>query len=310
MNRNCQQSKPSPRTITSPEGASLYYKEEGMTIRLDENEAKLFLKDFQTPEDFQAPETVHIEIEGECNLDCPYCYVPREKDGQVMDSGTLLKLFNQLNDMGVFQLTFGGGEPFLRKDIIPLARAVDKLGMNVTVTTNGTLLENFTAEELSVFRQINISYHREEFRPGFSMQRALEDLKEKEVLAGINFVASKQNLPALPDMAKLAKDVGAVLLLLSYKPVAGDVENVVSLKQIRAMAGFLVKQGVKVAVDSMLSGTCHQSTRLASISASGEVHPCSFIRESLGNVKETPFSVIWQKRRKTEPCPWLSQPVL
>ena len=111
-------------------------------------------------------EVVHVEITSRCNQDCPYCYIRKDEGEKDLDEQQLRRLLKALADWGVFQITFGGGEPFLREGVCDLARFADDNGLNVTVTTNGTLLYDrttspFTDEELSVFRQINISFHRQ-----------------------------------------------------------------------------------------------------------------------------------------------------
>ncbi len=298
-----QTTKEPPRTIYNPHGATLYYKSSGMTIRMDEQEAQRFVDEYVQPRDFTAPEIVHIEIIGECNFDCDYCYIPKEK--ALPTAEELHKLFEELADMDVFQLTFGGGEPFLREDICELARAADGMGLNVTVTTNGTLLRNFDDDDLAVFRQINLSYHDKALAAGFDLEKTVKRLVDAGILCGINFVMSKRYRDRLPEVLKIVKEYGISLLLLSYKPVRGDVENFISLDEIKTVAYMLRDERVKVGIDSLITGECYMGQRLATISCAGDVFPCSFVRESAGNVRTQAFEEIWKGRPGKVKCPYL-----
>lgn len=290
------------RFIIRTDGISIYDKSSGMTLRLNDAEARAMLEGFVPGQCCQCPEVVHLEITSRCNLRCAYCYVPREDRDMPFDkwAGTI----KQLADAGVFQVTFGGGEPLLRDDAPALARLADDSGMNVTLTTNGTPLRNFEPADLKVFRQINISYHEEGKRAGFDLERALSDLSKAGIPTGIHLIMRKEYLPEVPRLAELARSHGSVLLLLSYKPVAGPASEAVPVGDILSMARELSGSGLRVAVDNLTTGQCFQKERLAVLSASGEVFPCSFVRESLGNVLRTDFQSIWKSRGSKVPCPY------
>ena len=294
------------RVIRNPEGSSLYDKNTGITIRLDHDESKMFLKDYEQAKDFECPEVVHAEVTARCNLDCSYCYVP--KQDRELGFEEWKKVIKDLSDFGVFQLTLGGGEPLLRKDIIQLATYADDCGLNVTVTTNGMLLDDFSKEELGIFRQINISYHRSALDRGFEMKKALDCLVEADIPAGINLVLSKDYLPHLSAVSELAREYNALLLLLSYKPVSGDYENLIDLEDIREYAHSLAEEGMTVGIDSLTCGDCEMNEKLCTISSSGEAYPCSFVRNSMGNLVSRDIQTIWKNRGEKAECPYSALP--
>jgi MoaA/NifB/PqqE/SkfB family radical SAM enzyme len=294
------------KMIRNPLGSSVYDKETGMTIRLNHRESRLFFEDYVPQDDFGCPEVVHAEITSRCNLDCSYCYVP--KVDRELGFKEWKKVIKDLSDFGAFQLTLGGGEPFLRDDVIQLANFADDCGLNVTVTTNGMFLEDFSPEELSIFRQINISYHRSAVSQGFEIAETLDRIVEADVPAGINLVLSKDYLPQLPNVTTLAKDYGALLLLLSYKPVRGDYENIVDLEKIREHAHALAKDGLTIGIDSLTCGDCEMNEKLCTISSSGEAYPCSFVRNSMGNLVSHDIQTIWKNRGEKTECPYLAPP--
>jgi MoaA/NifB/PqqE/SkfB family radical SAM enzyme len=288
--------------IVHEDGVAIYDKKSGMTLRLDEEEARAMIEGPLPSEKCHCPEVVHIELTSRCNLDCPYCYVRR--DDRDLSCEQWAAIIKQLADAGVFQITFGGGEPLMRKDAPRLAKLADDSGLNVTITTNGTSLNDIDIADLKVFRQINISYHDSSERTGFSIEEALGRLHEAGIPTGIHIIMRKDYLPQIPRLAALAKRYGSVLLLLSYKPVDGKVDETVPIEQIIATAAELLKSGHQVALDNLTTGQCFQKERLCVISSSGEVYPCSFVRQSLGNVARTGFLEIWRSRGAKIACPY------
>lgn len=291
------------RVIRNPEGSSIYDKTTGITIRFDHNESKLFLQDYQPIEDFECPEVVHAEVTSKCNLDCSYCYVP--KLDYELGFEEWKKIIKDLSDFGIFQLTFGGGEPFLRKDVIRLAKFADDCGLNVTVTTNGLLLGKIPSDELSVFRQINISYHRSALTQGFRLESVLNRLTKDDIPTGINLVLSKEYLPYLSTVSELAMQYNTLLLLLSYKPIGGDYENLIDLEKIEAYARSLVQDGMTVGIDSLTCGNCEMNEKLCTISSAGDVYPCSFVRKPMGNLLSQGIHEIWKNRGPKTECPYV-----
>jgi MoaA/NifB/PqqE/SkfB family radical SAM enzyme len=290
------------RIISQDDGVAVYDKKSGMTLRLKDSEARTILEGYIPGLEYQCPEVVHMELTSRCNLRCQYCYVPR--DDRDLPHEDWARIIRQLADAGVFQITFGGGEPLLRDDAPALARLADDSGMNVTVTTNGTPLRNFEPADLKVFRQINISYHKQGKSAGFDLEGALSDLSKAGIPTGIHLIMRKEYLPEVPRLAELARKHGSVLLLLSYKPVAGPAREAVPVESIMSMARELSGSGLQVAVDNLTTGQCFQKERLAVISGSGEVFPCSFVRESLGNLLRTDFRSLWKSRGSKVPCPY------
>jgi MoaA/NifB/PqqE/SkfB family radical SAM enzyme len=290
------------RIIRTPDGISIYDSENGITLRLNHSEASSLLGISDIAEDYECPETVHLELTSRCNIDCPYCYVPR--DSCELGTKKWEAIIDQLDDLGVFQLTFGGGEPFLRNDISHLARYARDRGVNVTVTTNGTLLDSVSIRDLQEFRQVNISYHEEASRNAFRIDETLRRLSGENVSTGISLIMSKQYLSQVGYIADLARETHSQLLLLTYKPVGNDSENCVEVKRIRSIAENLSKDGVSVGIDSLTNGKCLQKESFCVISSSGEVFPCSFIRQAMGNITCQSIREIWADRGKKIECPY------
>jgi MoaA/NifB/PqqE/SkfB family radical SAM enzyme len=96
------------------------------------------------------PLDVICEISYVCNLECPTCFrwtaKPDEHELTAEQWKTaLLKLRNWL---GTFNLTFTGGEPFLRKDILEIFRFAADNGIVTGVVSNGSLIDKELARKI------------------------------------------------------------------------------------------------------------------------------------------------------------------
>ena len=94
-------------------------------------------------------EIVTVSMTKRCNLNCTYCWDhdTREKLDE-MSTSEILKIIDDAKKLGAKVFNVFGGEPFIRKDTVDIIQYALKLGLKVTVTTNGTLLPEDKCEEL------------------------------------------------------------------------------------------------------------------------------------------------------------------
>lgn len=270
-----------------PTGLLLFERESSVLIELNREEAQLLGYDGVFPSEVVAPRFAHIEITSDCNMQCRGCYVERRRNE--MTTLQIKDVLRELASIQTLQIAFGGGEPFLRQDLFELARYAASLGLVVTVTTNGTLVKD--VPQLSLFKQINISYHRDMH----VLERAI-DIVQRHAAAGVNFVMSRTDINALDGVASLCREKRAELLLLTYKPVNADWDEQLAPEMVMEIAGNLSRNGLKVAVDGFTCSKCLAAQHFVDIASSGDVYPCSFIRQSMGNVTVESFKRIWEER--------------
>ena len=86
-------------------------------------------------------------ITPKCNLACAHCYAAERSGADaVLDTDEAKRVIDDLADWKVPVLLFSGGEPFCREDIRELAAYAKAKGLRVTFSTNGTLIDDETAE--------------------------------------------------------------------------------------------------------------------------------------------------------------------
>lgn len=112
------------------------------------------------------PVTGSFELTPLCNLNCKMCYVRlnrtgQERQGRLRTAKEWLETAEQLKDMGTLFLLLTGGEPLLYPDFKAVYLGVQKLGMIVTVNTNGTLLNEQWADffKENPPRRVNITLY-------------------------------------------------------------------------------------------------------------------------------------------------------
>ncbi|MEE8469166.1 MAG: PqqD family peptide modification chaperone [Planctomycetota bacterium] len=89
--------------------------------------------------------SVFLRVTDACNLRCTQCYADsfgplKSKTGE-LTTGELRSLLEEIKALGAHTVTFSGGEPLLRPDMLELVEyAGETLGLRVKMNSNGTLL--------------------------------------------------------------------------------------------------------------------------------------------------------------------------
>ena len=76
----------------------------------------------------QVPFNALIEITYACNHRCDYCYNSPEKSRQELKTHEIIKILDQLRDLGCFTLILTGGEILARKDFFEIGSHARKNG--------------------------------------------------------------------------------------------------------------------------------------------------------------------------------------
>lgn len=116
---------------------------------------------------------LRFSVTPECNLDCFFCHMEGLTSRGPVRPGMYSKMGGELlypedyrlvgiaaRELGVSSFKLTGGEPLIREDIAEITRALSETGCEVSMTTNGTLLER-KAHELAGagLSRVNVSIH-------------------------------------------------------------------------------------------------------------------------------------------------------
>ena len=180
---------------------------------------------------------IRISITDRCNLRCIYC-MPEEgikliDHKEVLSYEEIIRLCRQFAKIGISKVKITGGEPLVRKDVHKLIKAIKEIDRidNVTMTTNGILLENQIDDLVNAgLDAVNISIdtlredrYREITRLG-DINKVMRGIKKcltyKNLKVKINCVPIKgENEEELLDLINLCKDNDISIRFIEVMPI-------------------------------------------------------------------------------------------
>ncbi|MEM7485080.1 MAG: GTP 3',8-cyclase MoaA [Bacteroidota bacterium] len=190
---------------------------------------------------------LRLAVTDRCNLRCNYC-MPSEginfvKNDKLLSIEELIQVGNILVEQGIDKIRITGGEPFVRKDVMVLLRALTKMkGLeDISVTTNATLIGPHIDElkELGI-KNINVSLdsiNKETFeritrRKQFeTVHNNLIRLITEGFNVRINFIVlDGQNEQDILPILKVMKHHNVSVRFLEEMPFNGGSKNFTSIK--------------------------------------------------------------------------------
>ncbi len=96
------------------------------------------IEPFSTP--VSAPYRMDLALTYRCDNGCGHCYVERDRKVPEMDTGAWKKVIDRLWEIGIYHVSFTGGEATLRDDLAELVAHTQDIGMVSGLLTNGRRL--------------------------------------------------------------------------------------------------------------------------------------------------------------------------
>ncbi len=259
------------------------------------------------------PLEVAIELTHRCNFRCRHCYIPDFEAPDLLTTGRVLELLEELAGVGTLRLSLTGGEPLLRPDWRTVARRARELGFQLTVLTNGSGVTDDVAEELArLHAVVDVSLHTMD-RAAFerltrrvgSFERVLAGIRRLRA-HGVPVVVKVPQTSITPDdleaVAAFAEEVGAICQsapqILPRKD--GSLEPLrYRLDPDRLAAYYGGPHGgcdlpAGDAADRDDLPLCAAGNRFACIQANGDVLACNVLPVVAGNVLERTFREVWE----------------
>ena len=200
-------------------------------------------------------------ITSQCNLKCRHCYIEATeaaKDNE-MTTAEGMAFIDDLAEMKVPVLMFSGGEPLVRPDLFELAAYAVEKGLRIVLSTNGTLIDDFTAQLIKEagFQYVGVSIDGcEETHDMFRGEKgafaaAIAGIRAAKAAGnrtGVRFTLNslnKRDLPAVLDLIEQEKIDRFCMYHLVYAGRGGDMKNLdVTLDEKSEVAQLLIDKAL------------------------------------------------------------------
>ncbi len=284
------------------------------------------------------PIEIEISPSGSCNHRCVFCavdYIGYQPD--FLDKNVLFRDIGSMSKKGLKSVICSGeGEPLLNKNMPDIANGIKSFGVDVAMSSNGTLFTKDKAEEcLGAFSWVRFSVASMEEESYDKIQRGkkgdLERVKTNladcvkvkrdknlKTTLGAQCLLLPDNLEQLPYMAKTLREIGVDYLTI--KPYSQHLHSrnrfEIDYGQMLALEKEVLKYATEDfsiyfrsnAMKKMHHKKCYRQCYglpfMTHIDAKGNVWPCvAHIGTGglcYGNINEQTFEEIWEgeKRKK------------
>jgi len=278
----------------------------------------------------------YIEITNECNLQCSFC-PPTIRSIKYMDELLFLSILEQLKGITRYVYFHVKGEPFLHPNLIHYISLCHEQGFLVNITTNGTLIDVWQEQLLSVkgLRQISFSLQSFEndseklltyLTPIFKFaKKAIEhniliELRLWNLHTSMCLEKEQedifQNQKLFHEQENLQNQDILTHIQLAFELIEVIEERIIKEKGIKLKEKLYLSQSTEFEWPSLKNpnygtvGTCYGLRQQIAILVDGTVIPCCLDQEAvikLGNVKTQPISEIMNSQRAINICEGFKQ---
>lgn len=283
--------------------------------------------------------TVLISITSACRFNCQHCYQRLDK-GKDVDVDVLIKVIQELQNMGITFFNIEGGDPFLTYDRLKqVCAAIDNRSeIWVNSTGDGITLERLQElKKISPITSIMFSLRassEEHFNQLMGKDNAWEIAKkgietchQAGIAVATNSCLSRDDFynGNFEKVIDKAKELGACIVQIIHPKPAGawlksgaelftekDLEHIrnrvdkYNLDDEYSDYPLISAQILEEAADRF--GCTAGGTDRFYINAKGDVQPCEFLNISFGNIHERPFAEIYKEMREVFHVPGVEWP--
>jgi radical SAM protein with 4Fe4S-binding SPASM domain len=277
---------------------------------------------------YSAPLRMDLALTFRCQNNCIHCYAGGSHESAELSTAQWKQVIECLSQIGIFIVTFTGGEPTLREDLAELVQYAQDKGMVTGLITNGRKLkdkEYVTAlEEAGLdFVQVTLESHKPAVHDLMtaaegSWKETVDGIKNavrSQIYVTTNTTLSKYNAPDFLRTINYISELGVAAfgcnsLIYSGKANAVSQEFAISIEDLEPLLTKVRDKAQQLNLkflwytptqycrfDPVQLGLGVKSCTAAMINMcvgpNGDVYPCQSYFESLGNILSDPWEKIW-----------------
>jgi AdoMet-dependent heme synthase len=261
--------------------------------------------------------TVEIVVTYDCQCKCWHCSSEglKEKEKELTIS-EMKSIINQAVRLGAIHILFTGGETLIPKaKLIEMIRYASKKCCIVSIDTNGILLDLAYAKELknagldvaciSLDSMDKVKHDKARDYPGCFEKSlsAIRNCKRHGIDVMISTLVTKRNLRdgGLLDVLDFAeKNKSSVIFCLPVPTgrMTGKKNECLDMKDMQMMDKVMRHPLARLCEENnyMFKG-CAAGSEKISVTLYGDVMPCSFIKQKVGNIRSNTLTYILSKMR-------------
>ena len=258
-----------------------------------------------------------IELTHNCNFKCSHCYnfdrtnyVPTSQTKETLNKVEVLKLIDDISELGGLFINFSGGEATIDKNLFEYISYTRSLHMEARLKTNAALITPEKAQSLSQagLSGVDVSIYAgtketyKEFTGVDSYERVLTGLQSlisEKIDTHVSIILHRRNVDELELMINLCDSLNLPYQISTevtdrYDESSGARENEITVEQYKTLLEGPYQQFFKYKnPDNSLQCSCARS--VCGISASGEVYPCIGAPIPSGNIRDKDLIYIWKQ---------------
>jgi len=258
-------------------------------------------------------EVLSIHFTTKCNFDCPFCYI--HKSTVEKDVDWFCDLIKAASEYNIPQIAIGGGEPLLFPKIVTkLAKTAKHCDMNVSLTTNGSIINSEVIESLEYVDLVSVSVDHHKVKSNGSIRNisstidSLSNLSNFEV--GVNYlILDKIALGIMPLVFNYLKTEGLKFYALQpkfYELNYGASELKRTIKISSVLFDLYVDESIALEIGKIEECGCGR--KIISVFPDGSISPCSF-SSSIAKIEE-PYEILnvidsYYPMKSYSKCPYI-----
>jgi radical SAM protein with 4Fe4S-binding SPASM domain len=279
-------------------------------------------------QEFSAPLRVDLALTFRCQNNCVHCYAGGPHETSELTTEQWKEVIDLLHQIGVFIVTFTGGEPTLREDLPELLLYAQNKGLVTGLITNGRKLKDKTYVETLEktgldFIQVTLESHKPKIHDLMTATKGswketvagIRNIIPTQIYATTNTTLSKYNASSFLKTIDFLKRLGVAAfgcnsLIYSGKGNAVSEDFVLPLETLRELLPKVHDKANQLGLkflwytptqycrlDPVQLGLGVKSCTAAKINMcigpNGDVYPCQSYYESLGNILKDNWKKIW-----------------